>query len=923
VVLSILAAFSFTAAAQQGGRGSVSKTPEALSNKAKIAVVTQYTQARKADGTAIAPITVDGVLKCQITTESGQIREIGVVRSGKCQVQPLVVTYVDENLTTRADDTFGAVSLDDGTTWRKTNLSHSAEKLVDIKGLTYGYGDTAKPVLSVAGRNLMVAWTSKHCPMGNPSGFPDATITPEDPDEKILSYPSDHHKVAGQQGVVNYGEVYERPDLGTKPFSCVYAARGTVDAFGNIIWSKDEQLTSGRRDAYQLTSAVAGEAGFAMAWQEDPVGLNPGKAAGPGEGMSGATVNHKTDIWYSFVTWGNFLKGLPTYTAFQPIEPSTPPEDPPTGGRPAVTVRMSSPVRITDNAACRVTFDEFGAKIFHGAPICKVIYQNGGSISAPNEDGKQFVVTRAGVPLDGNTGASRVNLFLQKVTYTDIYTGTTNTTAEAIIGYEETKGMGSGDEKTVDEDLGKNVVYHHMPDFANTESEIIQPGLVLNHPELDSKGNPMVAADGKTLLYKNARRIRFIIQPKAQKGASGTVMAIVWKEGAEGKGRPSDIMMRLAVNGYAETNIVCDSTARLSFPPYSVCVSGARNVSASQPQEIFYDTSGGTPKVITWKWDEKNLYDDTEANPYEDARAHRGILKGDFLAIGYTWTPNWAATRNGNDVYDYFIRRSFNGGRNLSNMQGQFEDPRNVSKLRGTHSNSITAIEPRIVGTPSTILAGGNPTGITDDTQNAMVFFTSYGTASNPDLNLGSSDDDEEIESVHPLDIFWSFSDNRGESYHLVERFAQGTSTWVTGFNELAGDNEVYEGEAQLRVNPAGTKLSAVWLGESSVDYNSDGVLHGPCIPGSAPGSDICHRGIDALNPLARYTSKGDGILTLTDFAMMKALADSGGYDAKFDFNEDGEINMPEDGRLWIDACQVFNSQNPAAKIVCPVVKFK
>lgn len=114
-----------------------------------------------------------------------------------------------------------------------------------------------------------------------------------------------------------------------------------------------------------------------------------------------------------------------------------------------------------------------------------------------------------------------------------------------------------------------------------------------------------------------------------------------------------------------------------------------------------------------------------------------------------------------------------------------------------------------------------------------------------------------------------------------------------------------------------------MWLGESAVDYNNDGVLHGPCIPGSAPGSDICHRGIDALNLLARYTSKGDGVMNLANWTTLKSLADTGSYGAKFDFNEDGEINVPENGRLWIDACQVFNSQNPAAKIVCPVVKFK
>jgi hypothetical protein len=32
--------------------------------------------------------------------------------------------------------------------------------------------------------------------------------------------------------------------------------------------------------------------------------------------------------------------------------------------------------------------------------------------------------------------------------------------------------------------------------------------------------------------------------------------------------------------------------------------------------------------------------------------------------MGYSYTPNWEAYRNGNDKYDFFIRRSFDGGQN-------------------------------------------------------------------------------------------------------------------------------------------------------------------------------------------------------------------------------------------------------------------
>jgi len=884
-------------------RANVSSTPTLASNKAKIAQLTQYSQARKSDGTAILPVAG----KCTVTTSSGAIVEIGVVRSGKCQVQPQVVTYFDEIAGTLAQDTWAAVSLDDGQTWRRTNLSHSADKDVSIEGvtLTVTKGDTAKPALSTAGRNMFVAWTGKYCPSGNPSGFLEG--------KPGTGYLDDLHQVAGPQGYVDYAAVYDRPDLGVVPFSCVSAARGYVDQFGNIVWSKAEQLTSGRRDAYQLTTAVAGEVGFAAMWQEDPFGLNPGSAAGPGDGMSGAVVNRKTDIWYNHVLWGDFLKGLPTYTAYVPIEPSTPPEDPPTGGRPEATMPMSSPVRVSDNAACKVDVADDGTRTHYGAGYCK-LPEYCTSISPVDVNGNRFCVTNAGIVLDGNTGASRPNLFLQKVTYSVGYPPTSYTTAEAIVGYEETKGMGSGpDQDILDEDLGKNVIYHHFADFSMPK--VIDPGKILNTQEVDDKGNLLYTEDGKPV-YGNARRVRFILQPKGNKGASGTVMLAVYKEGAEGKGRASDIMMRRWVNGYAVGNLVCDNPLSVrDATGKKVDVCAGINLSTAQPQEIQADTSGGTPKVITWKWDAKNLLDGSEANPYEDARAHRGFIKGDFIGFGYTWTPNWAAARNGNDVYDYYIRRSFDGGRTWTNLQGQFQDPVNVSNLRLTHSNGITAIEPRLVGTPSTILASGSPTGIPDDVQNPMVFFTSFGTSSNPDLNLQYEDDDEDVEAAAPLDLYWSWTDNWGESYKLVPRIASGTGETVYEFDWLAKNDAVHEGEAQLRMSPAGTSLSAAWLGETMFDQTA-----GACIPGQVAGSDICYRRITGLKPLARYDVNNNGVLDLDDWKLLNAAF--GKTDATslaiYDFNADREINKLEDGRLWLDACKVFVAQYPSSGLVCP-----
>jgi hypothetical protein len=263
-------------------------------------------------------------------------------------------------------------------------------------------------------------------------------------------------------------------------------------------------------------------------------------------------------------------------------------------------------------------------------------------------------------------------------------------------------------------------------------------------------------------------------------------------------------------------------------------------------------------------------------------------------------------------VYDYYIRRSFDGGKTWANLQGQFQDPMNVSKLRGTHSNSITAIEPRIVGTPSTILASGAPTGNPDDVQNPMVYFTSFGTSTNPDLNL--QEDDDEDAGAMPQDLYWSWTDNYGESYKLVPRVAQGTGETVYEFDWLAKNDAVHEGEAQLRMNPAGTQLSAAWLGETA-----EGATDGPCVPGQDPGSDICYRRITGLNPLARYDINQNGFLDLSDWAMLQAAY--GTINPIYDFNEDGAVNKLEDGWLWVEACKVFNAQYPASAITCPTLK--
>lgn len=200
-------------------------------------------------------------------------------------------------------------------------------------------------------------------------------------------YVTDIWGVRGPQKSVNYDEVDDVAELGIGeiPYSCLWAARGVIasqkeldqgtfasmtliddndtpddpaDDFersvelGDIVWFKPERLTSGRRDVYIPVVSSARGAGFAIAWQEDPSGLRPGKGKGPGEGWSGAVSNHKTDIWYSFISYDDFNIVDENFLPGGPGDEPTGEEgfiDKPGLGRPKALVPFSLPVRITDN----------------------------------------------------------------------------------------------------------------------------------------------------------------------------------------------------------------------------------------------------------------------------------------------------------------------------------------------------------------------------------------------------------------------------------------------------------------------------------------------------------------------------------------------------------------------------------------------
>ena len=167
-----------------------------------------------------------------------------------------------------------------------------------------------------------------------------------------------------------------------------------------------------------------------------------------------------------------------------------------------------------------------------------------------------------------------------------------------------------------------------------------------------------------------------------------------------------------------------------------------------------------------------------EDNFFEDSRAHRGMVRGDFLAFGWSWTPDWAVARYTDlENYNFYMRRSFDGGLTWT-------DARNMSNI--PPEDKINVREPRIVGAPFS----SNPA----TPQNQGAFVVAWGTEVNQyeHASVGTLD----------LNIFLTHTDDFGESYAPV-----------VILDDVDVDAEPDSGafESQLRLSPSGDRVFAVW----------------------------------------------------------------------------------------------------------------
>ena len=337
----------------------------------------------------------------------------------------------------------------------------------------------------------------------------------------------------------------------------------------------------------------------------------------------------------------------------------------------------------------------------------------------------------------GQAGAARPNI------------GMVSTTS--IIAYEETKG-------SVGLDDGKFIRYHAFPYNTPAGNSV---GCVISDP------------------LKNARRVRFLTQSPTDAGPGGIQIGIFWKEGSYDKGGPSDIRVRRGMGGLQPSNMVPTvDTANCVTSDYATAI----GLTSAKGDNI----SSKAPTATA-----ANLTDDTELNYTENALAHRGVLRGQDMWIGYSYTSDLVKLWAQLDNYNFWIRKF--------NKTTGWDNPKNVTNIT---DKNINVREPRIFGTPKsnqTTCPTGIPTDPTTtnmaDCQNANVVYLAWGTQTNvsPYDPVGGQD----------LGEFITVSMDSAATFSPVVKLST-----VQGV--VYGDVEAaYESQPVTR--PDGTRFYSVW----------------------------------------------------------------------------------------------------------------
>jgi len=195
-------------------------------------------------------------------------------------------TYADGDESRQ--NVFARHSLDEGATWSAPILlsrdaagAPTGGQVVTTSGSLSFIAGNKKPTIfappTTSGPKVAIIWNSGYCP----------------------AVPNEGSYVNPVQGAGDFDED-GTPD---RPFHCVWIASTADPELAN--WDV-QQLTNGQRDAINevISGSSTGNA-FAMAWQEDPAGLQPGEGEGRGDGGMGSHASGGTNIWYTHASTHN------------------------------------------------------------------------------------------------------------------------------------------------------------------------------------------------------------------------------------------------------------------------------------------------------------------------------------------------------------------------------------------------------------------------------------------------------------------------------------------------------------------------------------------------------------------------------------------------------------------------------------------
>jgi hypothetical protein len=547
------------------------------------------------------------------------------------------------------------------------------------------------------------------------------------------------------------------------------------------------------------------------------------------------------------------------------------------------------------DAYCYADFDGSGA-----ADLCA------STVSWTNPGGTtlEVCVTEDGRTLTGRTASTRVRAAMKS--YDSDADGAPDS-AWVLFGAEKMKAMGTvGDncDPTTDPectvfDIGKNMWYYT---FEFDQPALVTQGLMLNSPALSPEtGEPfeIYVDEWGNDIYDTeiARRFNlFVNSPTAAMASTSRTMGIlVYKEGILFQGGPADIFIRRLVlpedfdpatmNPFAYENVECVllddvgvATAVDRLYPDGVnpnyvlglCPVAGMNVSGTTlvrcsdtstgeacadqfPYDSTYeewfaeDSQIQIPKVLEWSQTVDNLNDPSWDNPYDVSKGHRGFIDGDFIMMMYATAANWKANTTGNEAYQLYIRRSFDGGVTWSTLPadythwddttlgdlgvtadgtetcewyggyteddysvcttygpGEFEPARNVSQLAGTR---VTVLDPRY--SPSGGMLKKDYTNLLcydeaaadgagdwvncayteapylEDIRDPSAFFATFETGDNTVVTVDTA--------TVPLDMYYSRASNFGDDWDEQDicTFEDPLDSWYPSANVVCDEGDI------------------------------------------------------------------------------------------------------------------------------------